>query len=243
MNSDKFIQRSTDISLRSASAIAGIGLLLMTIIAPVVEFNVFKSLVVPGNAESTVNNILNSIDVFRIGISLFLFVAILDIIVAWALYVLLRPTNKSISLLAGWFRIIYAAILALALNNLFNILQLLSGTNNIILATDQLYVQVMLFFSAFRSGWNIGLAIFGIHLLLLGYLIVKSGYIPKWLGVLVAISGLGYTADSFISFLIPTCDIKISIYTFIGEVLLMFWLLWKGIRGFDKKLVERIQEN
>jgi hypothetical protein len=79
----------------------------------------------------------------------------------------------------------------------------------------------------------------GLHLLLLGYLVFKSGYAPKWLGIvlgiLLAFAGLGYLADSFGTFLNPNYNISIAQFAFIGEVLLIFWLLWKGIKGFGEK--------
>jgi hypothetical protein len=122
----KDTSRSTDISLRTAAVVAGLGLLMMAILAAFANFSVFQNLVVPGDAKTTADNIMASGGLFRIGICSFLVVAILDIVVAWALYVLLKPVNKSISLLAAWFRVVYAAIFAIALNNLFSALQLLT---------------------------------------------------------------------------------------------------------------------
>lgn len=85
-----------------------------------------------------------------------------------------------------------------------------------------------------------GLAIFGLHLILVGYLVFKSGYATKWmgilLGVLLAIAGLGYMVDSFGRLLLPSYTASVAQVTFVGEVLLIFWLLWKGIKGFPKEL-------
>ena len=209
----------------------------MAILAPIVQFGVLQKLVMPGNAKATVENIMASATLFRTGIFIFLVVAILDVVVAWALYILLKPANKRLSLLAAWFRVVYAAIFAVALTNLLNVLQLLTGADYLkAFEVDQLYAQGMLSLSAFQSGWDIGLVIFGLHLLVVGYLAFKSGYIPKWLGVLLVIAGIGYMVDSFGKFLVPNYNLTIAGFTFIGEVLLIFWLLWKGIKGFDKKL-------
>lgn len=92
--------------------------------------------------------------------------------------------------------------------------------------------QAMLFLDAFSLGWALALVVFGFHLLLIGYLAFQAGYVPKWLGTLLVVAGLGYLADSLAKFLIPDSGIAISQFTFVGEVLLMFWLLWKGIKGF-----------
>jgi hypothetical protein len=126
MNSDKNTSRFTDVSLRTAAIVAGLGLLVMAILAPFTNFYVFQNLIVPGDAKTTADNIMASGGLFRIGISCFLVVAILDIVVAWALYVLLKPVNRSLSLLAAWFRVVYAAVFTIALNNLIDALQLLS---------------------------------------------------------------------------------------------------------------------
>jgi len=222
--------RTADISLRQAAIVAGVGLLLMAILAPFAEFFVRQGLIVAGDATATANNLMADEWLFRIAICIYLIVAILDVVVAWALYVFLKPANKSLSLLTAWFRVVYAAILAIILLNFIIALHLLSGADYLTLfETDQLHAQMMLFLDAFDYGWNIGLVIFGLHLLLLGYLVFKlSGYIPKILGVLLIIAALGYLIDSFGKLLSPNYDTNIALFTFIGEVLLIFWLLIKG---------------
>jgi hypothetical protein len=225
-------KRITDISLRQAAIVAGVGLLIMAILAPFAEFSIRQSLIVPGDAATTAKNIMADEVLFRIAICIYLIVAILDVVVAWALYVFLKPVNKSLSLLTAWFRVVYAAILAIVLLNLVIALHLLSGADYLtVFETDQLYAQTMLFLDAFDYGWNIGLVLFGLHLLILGYLVFKwSGYIPKILGVLLIIAAFGYLTDSFGKLLSPNYDANIAMFTFIGEVLLIFWLLIKGAR-------------
>jgi len=231
---------STDISLRTAAIVAGLGLLLMAILAPIVQFNIFQSLIVPSDAKTTVDNLMASIGTFRIGIVLFLTVAILDIVVAWALYILFKPVSQNLSLLTAWFRVVYSAIFAVAVINLLSILQLLTGAGLSGLATAP---QVMLSLSTFQSGWDAGLVIFGLHLVVLGFLMFKSGYALKWLGILLGfllvIAGLGYMVDSLGKFLLTEYNMTISLYTFLGEPLFMLWLFWKGIKGFDKSLEQK----
>jgi hypothetical protein len=237
MNTDVGTSKSSDISLRTSAIVAGLSLLFMAVLAPIANFGVIEKLIVPGNAASTANNIMASAGLFRIGIGFFLIVAILDVVAAWALFILLKPVNRSISLLAAWLRVVYAAILAFALSNLLIVLRLLNGANYLgAFETNQLYAQVMLFLNAFTDGWDLGLLIFGLHLSLLGYLAFKSGYIPKILGILVIVAGLGYTADGVGIILSPNYTFSLAMFAFIGEVLLIFWLLWNGIKGFDKEL-------
>jgi hypothetical protein len=244
MNTDKDTSRSTELSLRTAAIVAGLGLLVMAILAAFANFSVIQNLVVAGDAKTTAANIVASAGSFRMGITFFLITAILDVVVAWALYILLKPVNKSLSVLAAWFRIVYAAIFTVVLTNLFNVLLLLNGSDYLkVFEPDQLYAQAMLSLGAFRAGWDIGIVIFGLHLLVLGYLVIKSGYAPKWLGflfgILLIIAGLGYMVDSFGKFLLPNYNASIAQFTFIGEVVLIFWLLWKGIKGFGEKLQQK----
>ena len=240
MNTNNNTPQFTGVSLRTAAIVAGAGLLVMAILAPIVQFGVLQKLVIPGNATTTAEDIMASAALFRTGISLLLVVAILDVVVAWALYILLKPANKSLSLLAAWLRVVYAGMFAVALTSLLNVLQLLTDADYLkAFEGNQLYAQVMLSLSAFQSGWDIGLVIFGLHLLVVGCLAFKSGYIPKWLGALLVIAGIGYIVDSIGKFLVPNYNLTIAAFTFVGEVLLIFWLLWKGIRGFDKGLEYR----
>jgi hypothetical protein len=240
MNSELDTSRLTDISLRKAAIVAGLGLLIMTILAIIANFSVLQNLIVPEDATTTATNIMASVELFRIGICSLLIVAILDVVVAWALYIFLKPVNKSLSLLAAWFRVVYAAIFAIALNNLLTALQLINSADYLkAFEPNQLHAQVMSSLNAFTSGWDLGLAFFGLHLLVVGYLAFKSGYIPKFLGILLIIAGLGYLIDSLGKLLLPNYNVSIAMFTFIGEALLLFWLLWKGIKGFDKELERR----
>ena len=220
---------------RKYAFIAGFSLLAMTIIALFANFFVFESLVARGDAVTTSNNILAFEGKFLLGIIAFLIVIILDVVVAWALYVFLKPINKNISLLTAWLRIIYGAIFAFALLNLVNVLQMLNGVSSVVDA--ELSTQVMLSINAFNDTWSFGFIFFGLHLALLGYLVFKSGYIHKFFGVLLVIAGLGYLVDIFGKFILPNYNIEIAMFTFIGELIFMLWLLFKGgkTKEVDKK--------
>jgi hypothetical protein len=235
--------RIADTSPRKAALVAGLGLLLMMIPAVFANFFVIESLIVPGDAATTANNVMANESLFRIGICGLIVVLVLDVLVAWGLYVFLKRVNKSLSLLTAWFRLLYVAMLGASLAGLLGVLGLLGGADYLTaFETDQLQAQVMLFVNVFHYGESIAYVFFGLHLLILGYLVFKSGfsgYIPKILGVLLAIAGLGYLIDNYGNLLIPTYDATISLFTFIGELLFMLWLLWKGIKGFDRDAVEK----
>ncbi|WP_440954410.1 DUF4386 domain-containing protein [Methanosarcina sp. Mfa9] len=223
--------RSADISQRKAAIVAGVGLLIMTIFAIFTEYFVRPSLIVPGDATETATNVMADELLFRTGICSYLIILILDVVVAWALYFLLKPVNKSLSLLMAWFRLVYTAIFGMALLNLVIVLLLLSGADYLaVFETDQLHAQVMLSLNAFSDGWAIGLLFFGLHLALLGYLVFKSDHIPGILGVLLIVAGLSYLIDYFALFLFPDFDAAISQVAGWGELLFMFWLLLKGAK-------------
>jgi hypothetical protein len=226
MSTNENTSRFTNISLRTAALVAGVGLLLMAILSPIAYLNTFQSLVKFEDATLTAQNILNSTGAFRTAILLLFAVALLDVIVAWAMYIVLIPADKKLSTIAAWLRVIYGVIFAFAIFQLSLALNVLSADG----------VQSMSYLTAFQSIWDKALILFGFHLFLLGYLAFKSGYVPKWLSVLLVLAGVGYVVDGFGKWFVASYNISIAQFTFIGEVLLIFWLLWKGVKGFNSAL-------
>lgn len=233
------INRNTEASPLYYARVAGFGLLLMAILAMFANFSVVEGLIIPDDAATTANNIITNEVLFRSGFISFVIVLILDVLVAWALYVLLKPVNKNLAKLAAWFRLVYTAIFGIALSNLLNVLPLLSGAEYLTaFTTDQLHAQVMLLINAFNNGWLVGLVFFGFHLLVVGYLIVKSrGYLPRVIGIFLIIASAGYVIDSIAHFLLPNyTDYKtiflliVAVPGVIGELSLAFWLLIKGVK-------------
>jgi Domain of unknown function (DUF4386) len=226
MNTNENAPRFPNLSLRTAAIVAGVGLLLMAILAPIAYLNTFQKLVIFDNAALSAQNILNSIGEFRTAIFLLFNVAILDIVVAWGLYIVLVPANKNLSALAAWLRVIYGGIFIFAISKLYVALQVITPDGT----------QTMSFLKAFQSIWDMGLILFGFHLLVLGYLVFKSGYVPKWLGAFLVLAAVGYIVDGVGKTLSPDYNLNIAQFTFVGEVLLIFWLLWRSFKGFDKEL-------
>jgi len=224
---------STDGSPRKIALVAGLGLLIMALLAPFAVFGVLEALVVSGDPTATFNNISESEGLFRSGIAAFLIVIMLDVVVAWALYVLLRPVNRTVALLTAWLRLAFAAVFASVLVNLLDAAQIVAGAEQSTLEAEQLHAQVMSSIASFDHGWTgIALAIFGLHLFGLGYLLFRSAEFPKFLGVLVILAGVGYLIDSFGTILVPDYALTIGAFTFVGEALLILWLFWKAIKGF-----------
>ncbi|MDQ0881909.1 DUF4386 domain-containing protein [Peribacillus sp. V2I11] len=221
------------------SRVAGVGLLLMAILAMFSNFSVLEGLIVFDDAAVTATNIMTNEMLFRRGFISFVIVLILDVLLAWALYVLLKPVNKNLAMLAAWFRLVYTAIFGVALHNFLGVLQLLSGTEYLtVFTTGQIHAQVLSLIDAFNNGWLIGLVFFGFHLFVVGYLIIRSGgYIPRLIGIFLVLASAGYLIDSFAHFLLTNyTDYKtiflliVAIPGVVGELSLAFWLLIKGVK-------------
>lgn len=225
-------------TLRQAALVAGFGLLVMIIAAPFAEFAVFAKLVVPGDVAATVENLRASRGLYLAGIFAYLVVFIFDVIVAWAFYVLLCPVNRSLSLLTAWFRLVYTAVALAASLKLVTVYRLLHPADGPSLpGSDQpeahvalLQAQVDLLLDAFRHEWGFGLILFGIHLILLGYLVYRAGYIPRILGVLLVVAGLAWVIYELGPFLLPDADLGFLPFAFLGEPVVMLWLLIRGRR-------------
>jgi Domain of unknown function (DUF4386) len=218
---------------RRIALIAGLGLLVMATLAPIVVFGVLGSLVVSENPEVTFNNIAHSQGLFRSGIALLLAVIMLDVVVSWALFVLLRSVNPTVALLTAWLRLAFAAVFAAALVNLLEAADLVASAGKSTLPPEQLNAQIMTLVRSFYVGWTgIALAIFAVHLFGLGYLLFKSVDFPRFLGILVAVAGGGYLFDSLGVILVADYAPTVATFTFIGEALLIFWLGWRALRGF-----------
>jgi hypothetical protein len=206
-------------SLRTASLTAGLALALMTVLAPFGVFGAVGALVAPGDAVGTAQNIVESQSLFRWGIASLILVVILDIVIAIALLILFEPVSRSISIMAAAFRLTYAAVYLVAIIQLVVALRLLGDPAEAMRAID-----------AYDTIWNVGLILFGAHLLLIGYLAYRSGYMAKVFGILLVVAGLGYAIDGFGFVLVPGYALDIGRFTFVGEVALIFWLLIKGSR-------------
>jgi uncharacterized protein DUF4386 len=216
-------------SLRQAALIAGFGILVLVFAAPFAEFFVYPKLVIPGKIEETVRNISANQGLFLAGLFAYLINSVCDVIVAWALYVLLRPVNRSLSLLTAWLRLVYAILALTGVFKMVTVFRMLSTPDYLaVVGSDQLHAQVHLLLQSFRYEWGMDMVIFGVHLALLGYLVYRSDFIPKILGVLLAVAGLGFLISYLSPFLYPDADLGFIMITFFGEVFFMVWLLLKG---------------
>lgn len=236
MNANRQTTEISDISLRTAALVAGFGSVLTAIVAGFAFGFVHASLIVPADAAATVSNITASGTLFRAGIFAWLITIILDLLVAWSLYVFFKPVNRSVALLLGWLGVAAATISGIAQLDVVAVLPLLGGADYLkVFDPAQLHALAFLFINAFDKIWAIGLFVFGCHLLVRGYLALKAGYIPRIFGVLLVIASLCYLVTTSANILLPnydtykaTVDMIIAGPLAIGELGLAFWLIFRG---------------
>lgn len=206
-----------------ASTTAGIALLLVALLSAFGYLAAVDRLVVMDDALQTAANIAGSETLFRLGIASLLVVAALDVVVAWALFRVFEPVSAGLSTLAAWLRVTYAGIFTVAIAQLVGILRLLPEAH-------ERAAQVLSGVHAYEDIWSMGLVLFGLHLVLLGVLTWRAAYAPTILGLLLAVAGLGYVVDGLGDVLLTGYDGEVAVFTFLGEVALIFWLLLFGRR-------------
>jgi hypothetical protein len=225
-----------DISQRQAARIAGSAYVIISVLALFANFYVLDWLTEPGDAAATVSNIADSEGLFRSGVVALIAVFVADAVVAWALYIFFKPVSRDLSLLTAWFRLLYTAMSGIALLNLAVVVLLVAGADAATaLGAGQRDAQAMLFLDAYDYGWAIALVCFGVHLVLLGFLALRSDYAPRIIGILLVVAGLGYLVNSLARFLLLNYEdysdfffLLVAVPAIAGEFSLTGWLLLRG---------------
>lgn len=214
---------------------AGIAYLIIIIAGFFGEMFVRNAIVVSGDAVATTNNIIASPLLWRIGIAGDLLMHVCDVIVILALYVLLKPVHRNLILLAVFFNLIQTA--SLVANKLNLMLPLfLTGNASYLGAFDQHQIEALSYLSirTHAHGFGIGLIFFGFACLIVGYLVFKSGFLPRVIGVMMVVAGFCYIFNSFTLIIAPGLGAKlypaILIPPFIGELSFCLWLIIKGVK-------------
>ncbi|RMF01281.1 MAG: DUF4386 domain-containing protein [Chloroflexi bacterium] len=225
-------------SNKKMARIAGVLYVIIIAAGIFAEFFVRQSLIAPGDAAATAGNIAAAEPLFRLGIAADLVMILADVALALLFYILLKPVSQPLSLLAAFFRLGQAAILAVNLLNLFVGLQLVTGAATVTaLGAAQAQALGLLFLGMHGVGYTIGLVLFAASILLVGYLVFKSSDFPAILGVLLVVAAAGYFIDGFARVLLPNYgDIEtiltliVFLPAFIGELSFAVWLLVKGVK-------------
>lgn len=194
-------------------------------------------LVVPGDAAATAAAIEGASWLFRLGLVGDLVAFAADAAVAVLLYVLLRAVSPTVALMAAAFRLVaHPAIGSLNLVHHLGALLILEGS--IAPGTfepAQLDALALLSLEVHHLGYLLAGVFFGVHLALLGFLLVKSERFPGWLGILVALAAVGYLTETFVHLLFPVAaafgTALVAVTAGVGEVALCLWLVVRGVRA------------
>ncbi len=228
------IERTVKISPQNYARICGVLYLYIIVAGIFAELFVRSRLVVSADAAVTASNIVANESLFRIGFSGELMHLACDVAVAMILYALLRPVDRNIALLAAFMRLACDIILAVASLSHFAALRLLGDADYLqTFPPDQRQTLALLALKLHGDGYAISLVFFGFACLSLGYLIFRSGYLPRTIGALLAIAGACYLINSFALFLAPafaaTLFPALFVPIFAAELSLTLWLIVRGV--------------
>jgi hypothetical protein len=221
-------------SLNKTARIAGFLYLMYMLITIPADALARSPLIVFGDAARTARNIMASEWQFRIGIVGDLVSVVFFLLAAWALYALLKSVNKDLALLFLLLNLGGSAVYSISLLNQFAAVVLLSGADYLkVFQVDQLQSLAMFFLDLHHNGYWIAQIFFGAWLFPLGYLVYKSGFLPKILGIIMMIHFVGWTTTSLLFLLFP--DFGTILYLtgplgFISEFGLTLWLLIMGAK-------------
>lgn len=226
----------SEIPPRRAAKFAGASYVALFALGLFANFFVRESLIVTDDAAATAANIAESEGLFRLGLVSFLAIFVLDVVIAWALYIVFRDASRDLSLVTAWFRLVYTVFLGVAIVFFFQALQLLSGADFLTaFDSEQVNAQALVALDTFNSTWLIGLVGFGIHLIFLGYLIISSRSAPQALGYVLIAAGTAYVTDTVAHSLLSNYNEYETLFTTIVAVPAVVaegWFgLWLLLRG------------
>ncbi len=216
------ITNDTSYSVQNTAKIAGWLYLCLIPLSILGIIYVPATLFVIGDVASTISNILEHELLFRVGIVSAFLVQLVSIFVVLYLYKLLKPVNQAHALLMVLFLLL--AVPITLVNELFHVAVLV-----LLNSAEPSHQLVSLFLELHQHGIFVSQIFWGLWLFPMGYLVFKSGFLPKILGILLMIGCMGYLIDSVTHFILPDFGFTFSEFTFVGELLLPLWLVVKGV--------------
>lgn len=215
-----------------------IGRLAGAIYLVVVVTGLFSLVYVPsritvsGDAYATVNNIVAHGSLFRAGIAAFLIKQVAFLLLPFALFKLLRPVHQDMAIAMVALATASVPIALVSLTNRLDVLDVLGGSYSQALSPSQLQSQAMLSLNAYGNGLLVTTLFWGLWLLPFGCLVIRSGFLPKILGILLVLGGIGYVTQVFWEILVPATRFPdlVLLPAAIGEIGICLWLLGVGVR-------------
>ncbi len=216
--------------LRHAAFITVIGY-VMGWGVPFASFSILPKLYMAESAAKTTQNIVAHQGLFVAAILAFLLNFIGDIVAAWGIYLLLRSVNEAVSMFVAWLRIVFATVGLAAVLNLVTAHRLLTRPALLkALGQDQIDAQVQVAMVAFNAQFAFALILFGVYLVLLGWLIRRSGHVPRWLGAVLVVDGAAWIVLEAGPYLLPGVELGFLFVATFGELIFLAWLVGWGTR-------------
>ncbi|MCX8129736.1 MAG: DUF4386 domain-containing protein [Clostridia bacterium] len=223
---------------KKTARLAGFFYLLMLVFGGFAEV-VRQTLFVTGDMAATANNIVSNEFLYRFGIVSELIMMTCFVLLPLVLYKLLVSVNKNIAILMIIFAIVSVPINMLNLLNSYACLQLMSGAGYLnVFESSQLQAQAMLYHDMYLSGYEIASIFFGLWLVPFGFLVYKSGFLPRVLGFLLMIGGCGMFINVFAHFLFPSYQIVNTILLIPGTVAEISTILWLLVRAINESKIK-----
>lgn len=218
-------QAKNQIPSTAMARLAGLLFLALAILGPFSILYVPSQVLVPNDAAATVANVLAKEGLFRAGMVVDTLICFTEIAVTVLLYRLFEPVNRTLSMMSASARLVMTVLQAGNLALHVVVLRLAAGTQpDLVLALLNAHGDFVLI-------WQ---AVFALHCALLAYLVFRSGYFPRALGVLLLLAAAGYLSDSLGRFLMPGYGLQwgwvVAVTAILGEVSFMLWLLIMGVR-------------
>lgn len=227
-------QLPAKLTIQTCARIAGVLYLIIIVIGLLGESLIRGKLVAPGDPNVTARNILDAEPLWRLGIAAQDMLLICAVALTFTWYVLLRPVNKNLTLLAVFFALISLAVESVSTLHLHAVLTPLSSAEYL-KAVDPQFLHLMAYQSVIAHAHAFGLALifFGVECIIIGHLIRQSGFFPKLIGTLMQIAGACYLINSFSMILFPSLQAIlfpfILLPALVGESAFCLWLLGKGV--------------
>jgi hypothetical protein len=216
-------------SIKGTARFAGFLYLMVFLLGIFGELFVRQGLYLPENAGVTASNLMASDTLFRLSLVTDLIRQAVLVLLPLILYRILKPVSKQLAAVMVVFALVTVPIAMVTLLFQFAALLPLSGAGYLnAFDAEQLHAQMMYFFGLNQYGVYIA-QFFGFWVSLLGFLVFKSGFLPRILGILLIIAGLGYLVDAVLFLLFPGIGVTISLFTFWGEAIFALWLLIMGV--------------
>jgi len=223
----------TGTSPRTTARIAGVLYLMIIVAALFAQIGVRSSLIVAGDPAATGANILAAEGLYRLGVIADLVTVACDVGVAALLYRLLKPAGASLSLTAGLLRVVAASVTAAVAVLAFAPIILLKGGAGEAFSVPQLQALAMMALRMRETGYVISLLVFGLHCLMLGWLVWRSGILPRVIGAMLVVAGPCYLVSSGFSLIAPALAGPlypvILLPPFVAEVTFTLWLIGVGV--------------